>query len=120
MGGVDDMMSGVYDDHRKSKSMWKRITINIISLGKFRFLRIVPVKYVLAVSNLLAKIRDVKSCHKIRGATSLASRILLIISLPRGYLVFHHLGLGHIVFLYTDIVRNERLLSCNIQHGFGS
>ena len=31
MGGVDmnDMMFGVYDDHRKSKSMWKRIAINI-------------------------------------------------------------------------------------------
>jgi hypothetical protein len=29
MEGVDmnDMMSGVYDDHRKSKSMWKRIAM---------------------------------------------------------------------------------------------
>ena len=26
---MNDMMSGVYDDHRKSKSMWKRIAINI-------------------------------------------------------------------------------------------
>lgn len=26
---MHDMMSGVYDDHRKSKSMWKRIVINI-------------------------------------------------------------------------------------------
>jgi hypothetical protein len=32
MGGVDrnDMLSGVYDDHRKSKAMWKRIAINIL------------------------------------------------------------------------------------------
>jgi hypothetical protein len=33
---------------------------SLISLGKFQFLRIVPVKYVLSVSNLLDKIRDVK------------------------------------------------------------
>jgi hypothetical protein len=26
---MNDMMSGVYDDHHKSKSMWKRIAINI-------------------------------------------------------------------------------------------
>jgi hypothetical protein len=33
---------------------------SLISLGKVRFLHIVPVKYVLAIGNLLAKIRDVK------------------------------------------------------------
>jgi hypothetical protein len=75
---------------------------SLISLGKFQFLRIVPVKYVLSVSNLLDKIRDVKkNVTKHMRATSLASRILLILSLPRGYLVFRRLALGHTVFLYT-------------------
>ena len=79
---------------------------SLISLGKFQFLRIVPVKYVLSISNLLDKIRDVKkNVTKDVRATSLASRILLIISLPRGYLVFRRLALGHTVFLYTE--RNE-------------
>jgi hypothetical protein len=75
---------------------------SLISLGKFQFLRIVPVKYVLSVSNLLDKIRDVKQnvTKDVR-----ASRILLIISLPRGYLVFRRLALGHTVFLYME--RNE-------------
>jgi hypothetical protein len=56
---------------------------SLISLGKVRFLHIVPVKYVLAIGNLLAKIRDVKKlsqkmwCHFPSKSDSLNNFITL-------------------------------------------